>query len=116
MRRANNYNTQIIRENSRNSWQKRQTNKLRATQITPPNSALIPREQSEKQTTTTHKKFVIIRVIRGKRQTNKLRATQITLPNSALIPRELRRGGANNLSEQSEEPTATHWQISTLAH
>jgi hypothetical protein len=23
---------------------------------------------------------------------------------------------ANNLSEQSEEPTATHWQISTLAH
>ena len=41
------YNTQIIRENSRNSWLKKQTNKLRATQITPPNSALIPREQSE---------------------------------------------------------------------
>jgi hypothetical protein len=96
------YNTQIIRENSRNSWLKKQTNKLRATQITPPNSALIPREQSEKQTTTSNKKFVKIRGIRGKKQTKKL--DQIHLfPKWKQLPSEYYKP-----IFACEEQTATH--------
>jgi hypothetical protein len=70
--------------------------KLCATPKTPPNSALIPREQSERPTSKTHskKEFVKIRGIRGKK--TKLCATPLTPSNSALKNRELRRGGANS--------------------
>jgi hypothetical protein len=62
-------------------------------------------KQSEERRHTV-KKFVKIRGIRGKK--TKLRATPLTPPNSALKTFEQSEKKNINISEQSEEPTATH--------
>ncbi len=80
--------------------------KLCATPKTPPNSALIPREQSERPTSKTHSKKIRANS-RNSWPKNKLCATPLTPPNSELITFELlRRGEAaeriTNIVEQQK--------------